>query len=74
MALRKFTEEQVKEAKRLRAKGLSFAEIGRRMGIIEQSARYLALRPAETPQRTKTKTKDTRERGVEYFQHDRYYM
>ena len=74
MALRKFTEEQVSEAKKLHAERLSFAEIGRRMGIIEQSARYLALRAEVVPNRTRTKVKDTREPGVEYFKHDRFYM
>lgn len=74
MALRKFTEEQAKEAKRLRADGLSFAEIGRQMGMTEQSARYLALRADVAPNRMRTKVKDTREAGVEYFRHDRYYM
>jgi hypothetical protein len=75
MALRKFTEEQVQEAKALRTEGLTYAEIGRRMGIIEQLARYLALRP-EVQQRDSRKkvTQDKREEGVEYFKHDRYYM
>lgn len=75
MALRKFTEEQVQEAKTLWAQGLTYAEIGRRMGIIEQLARYLALRP-EVQQRDSRKkvAKDNREEGVEYFRHDRYYM
>jgi hypothetical protein len=74
MALRKFTEEQVLEAKQLHAEGLTFAEIGRAMGIIEQSARYLALRP-ETLAKAgrKKKIEEPAEEGVEYFRHDKYY-
>lgn len=75
MALRKFTEEQVQEAKSLRAEGLSYAEIGRRMDIIEQLARYLALCPDVQKRDSRKKVaKDNREEGVEYFKHDRYYM
>jgi hypothetical protein len=75
MALRKFTEEQVTRAKKLHAEGFTFAEIGRRMGMIEQSARYLALR-REVPIKLvgKKKEEEPAEEGVEYFRHDRYYF